>query len=693
MNSLKYLLALAMFSSTDAGRNVCSFDGELVLKEQLSKSKCEEGTSYWLSESRNGVIVDKGCEGEFILPSGVEVHCKSESYSRNTCEAAGGADGGRVHLVEKISNANCEESVSFWSLNGGKGVKVDKGCEADFLLSTGETIRCKSEGFGEKVCGDDGRRRLQVCDVSLKEQLSKSSCELGKSYGLVNGQTNRMWVDNGCRGVFVLPNSEEISCASQKNKRNDDCQKGSDTPCSDGGSVVLVSGNSSCVKGRTFGMEGTDSVWVDGGCSGVFKHEDGRQVGCTSSGVTPPPGAGTATTEYRMIQTGSEIEEIDGGIRWSPVKKPTTIWQYHEPVSFTKKGDKAVFTATWKSDGRDGSNKDEPGSNPTDQGKGISDRYLRLLAGTGDFRIGFFDSQGVKVKSGVKEGPDGTKDFNNYEGFQVRIHPHLHKDFKSKYDARLKEKENGNESHINTNLWTRIKPGTLGLISDEAQKKDHSGFSKSSPWGTQPKQWGPHTPFGKEVEIKIEAEMTSDEDFKVRLTMNGESVDFTGRFPSKMKPKNLDTFAITYTNSSRRYAYVEITNATLRSLSSTKSSDFEEEIVRGVERSEAEKREDSVRVYKSVMIASICVAGVSLIVGVVVCVVLSMKMKKMRNEIERREENGKEVMKVIEEASVKQQQIKRDDDESTIVDIEYEDHDLETQKIENIEKGEWPEDA
>lgn len=69
--------------------------------------------------------------------------------------------------------------------------------------------------------------------------------------------------------------------------------------------------------------------------------------------------------------------EFDGGFTLSPLKKPTTVHQYYRPVRFNKEGDEFEFRAQWASDGKDGSNKEDPGRNPTDQGEGISDKKNR----------------------------------------------------------------------------------------------------------------------------------------------------------------------------------------------------------------------------------------------------------------------------------------------------------------------------
>lgn len=265
----------------------------------------------------------------------------------------------------------------------------------------------------------------------------------------------------------------------------------------------------------------------------------------------------------------SQIKNIDSGILWSPVKKPTTIHSYFRPAKF-EIGKTIKFKMMWESDGMDDSNKeinDPHKSNISGQGKGISDRYLRMLAGTGDFRIGFFESD-KKVGNNTFEGKvsGATKDFNNYKGFQVRVHPHLGEGYKD--INRLSEiHDNGKkESHANFQMWTRFKAGTYGLMSDEAQNSedDYAGgrsFSKDDKWGVDAIGFGPNAPFGKPTPFILEIKKVSETNFEVLLTINNNSTPLLkGNFNKGFVPEYFDTIAITYTNSSRRYSYVKITD-------------------------------------------------------------------------------------------------------------------------------------
>ncbi len=283
--------------------------------------------------------------------------------------------------------------------------------------------------------------------------------------------------------------------------------------------------------------------------------------------------ANAADSVWFKSASDSGIRNLENGVLWQPVRKPTTVHRYFEPVRF-EVGDTITLTGLWRSDGFDGSNRnfDCSTANPTNQGTGISDQYLRCLAGTGDFRLGLFDSGNSRVgddscegndkKTNCRDGNEIEKGFNNYKGFQVRIEPHLSAGFMNR-PGRLLEVNTG-EPHNNLSLWTRIKPGVNGLMSDECQAVDHCGNSKQNGYGTEPTSWGPNMPFGEARRLTITATRTSTENFVATVSLNGVSRQLSGRFPSSMQPVRIDTFALTYTNSSRRYSYVELTQVELQ---------------------------------------------------------------------------------------------------------------------------------
>ena len=266
---------------------------------------------------------------------------------------------------------------------------------------------------------------------------------------------------------------------------------------------------------------------------------------------------------HKSLSDSKLVQDGVGGFRWSPVRKPTTLHTYHNSVDFSP-GSVVTYKFKWRSDGTDGSNREMDGARRdwSKQGGGISDEYLRCLAGTGDFRIGFFEA-GDFVGDDSVEGPDVSNPavkFNGYKGFQVRWHPHISKSFEN-LPGRLKEKkrDGDEESHTNMTLWTRIEAGRYGLMSDEAQRHEHSGFSKSDGWGTQPVAWGADAPFGEWVDVEVRMERVTDELYSVTFSSGSRTAPvLLGKFKGDFRPGRLDCMAFTYTNQSRKYDYVEL---------------------------------------------------------------------------------------------------------------------------------------
>lgn len=273
------------------------------------------------------------------------------------------------------------------------------------------------------------------------------------------------------------------------------------------------------------------------------------------------------TTWYKNL-SDSTLKQLDNGVLVKPVKKPLTIHTYFEPVKF-EIGKKITFKMRWKSDGYKGSDRDFDCTkqDPEGKGKGIGDNLLRCLAGTGDFRMGFFDSTKKVTQSGWCDGNKNKNKcegqrietrFNDYPGFQVRFQPHLHSNYN---DIERLRQRNSNEPHTNIAMWTRLEHGENGLMSDECQNINHCGFKRDSYSGEPPQGYGPNTPFGKEVDLIFEVTRTKKDKYEVYLILNGvKSKKMDGDFNSKFMPSEFDTFAITYTNSSRRYDYIQVTD-------------------------------------------------------------------------------------------------------------------------------------
>ncbi|MFZ2491547.1 MAG: DUF3011 domain-containing protein [Thermoanaerobaculia bacterium] len=177
---------------------------------------------------------------------------------------------GKIAIVDERSENLCFEAITWGTASPGV-VWVDRGCRATFTTLQKELpprrVVCESLG-GETVCPAD-----LSAGATLVEQLSRSACILGKTWGLGTSGKD-IWVDGGCRAVFALDRSSvprqsetleaTVVCEASGRKR-------SDCPANTGGGVQLVRqlGDDACRYGRTWGYD-AKGVWVSNGCRAEF---------------------------------------------------------------------------------------------------------------------------------------------------------------------------------------------------------------------------------------------------------------------------------------------------------------------------------------------------------------------------------------------------------------------------------------
>ncbi|MGC1397253.1 DUF3011 domain-containing protein [Candidatus Binatus sp.] len=133
------------------------------------------------------------------------------------------------------------------------------------------TVNCDSYGGARNTCGADTRN-----GVALAHQLSGAKCKMGVSWGVQDN--NRIWVDQGCRGVFTTGvmwsnngggggggGGQRLTCASYSNRRTE-------CPANTGGRVSLTRqwSNAPCIQGMSWGYNNR-MVWVDRGCRADFQ--------------------------------------------------------------------------------------------------------------------------------------------------------------------------------------------------------------------------------------------------------------------------------------------------------------------------------------------------------------------------------------------------------------------------------------
>jgi Protein of unknown function (DUF3011) len=129
------------------------------------------------------------------------------------------------------------------------------------------TVSCDSYNGGRNACSADTRN-----GVALARQLSSAKCKRGTSWGIQDD--NRIWVDQGCRGIFTTGvmwsngggggGGKRLTCASYSNRRTE-------CPANTEGQVRMTRqwSNAPCIQGTSWGYNNR-MVWVDRGCRADF---------------------------------------------------------------------------------------------------------------------------------------------------------------------------------------------------------------------------------------------------------------------------------------------------------------------------------------------------------------------------------------------------------------------------------------
>jgi hypothetical protein len=181
--------------------------GRVRLQQNLSSARCEYGRTWGFDW--NSVWVDRGCRGRFLLNGsgsgwesgnwGQRVTCESQSGFFRICNVP---THGYVKLVRQLSQAPCIAGRT-WGYQRDQ-IWVGNGCRGEFELGWGDNnwqgdnriVNCQSNDGRYSRCfaRTEGK-------VTLRRQLSPQPCVLQRTWGY---DLNGVWVDNGCRGEFVV---------------------------------------------------------------------------------------------------------------------------------------------------------------------------------------------------------------------------------------------------------------------------------------------------------------------------------------------------------------------------------------------------------------------------------------------------------------------------------------------------------
>lgn len=228
----------------------------------------------------------------------------------------------------------------------------------------------------------------------------------------------------------------------------------------------------------------------------------------------------------------------NGKLEWRPVK-PHQLTVRIPEQRLNQAGDVAEFRLTWSSTGDSGCEC----ANVTDYyGYFCNDDAVDCLAGTGDFRMGLFDSsdQGYVESDGLGLEPSI---FSGYLGYAWRFFPHLDP---NTIERVYQHKDDGTkESHTNLSFWERTNPSLNSLLSTSNSYNRMGG----------PVAGGFDLPLGAEAVLTLRLERLSASSVRIVINFNGYQFEKTDT-TSTYQPQKIDVFAIQFPNA-RPYDYVK----------------------------------------------------------------------------------------------------------------------------------------
>ena len=119
-------------TSNNGERVYCTADARfgVQLVRQIGGAPCEQGRTWGYDD--RGIWVNRGCRAEFLVnrPRDNRITCASNNGERVYCQVD--TRGMVVQLTRQISGSPCERGRT-WGWDG-RGIWVDRGCRADFLV-------------------------------------------------------------------------------------------------------------------------------------------------------------------------------------------------------------------------------------------------------------------------------------------------------------------------------------------------------------------------------------------------------------------------------------------------------------------------------------------------------------------------------------------------------------------------------
>ena len=263
------------------------------------------------------------------------------------------------------------------------------------------------------------------------------------------------------------------------------------------------------------------------------------------------------STIWYESQEGSRLSANGSGVEWDPVHDRTVFVDLGDEYRLAMVGDKVTFSCEWSSSGDVLSGCI---SDCEDEGSCNFDDDVSCLAGTGDFRMGLFDSnrRGIVSSDGFENCGENPM-FWRYLGYHWRFHPHI--------CQGNRFTQSTGESHTNVSMWKRdnlvssdncisnLLGDCGGVCPDDKDPRPNS------------RKYGPAAAcfdlaIGGWAPLVMEVERVSN-GVKTSFTFNGQSFSYTETSPS-YRPDSIDVLAIHFSNA-RPYDYVILDSITITS--------------------------------------------------------------------------------------------------------------------------------
>jgi len=205
---------------------------------------------------------------------------------------------------------------------------------------------------------------------------------------------------------------------------------------------------------------------------------------------------------------------------WEPVDDQQIVVRLPDQ-RLSEAGDVAEFTYKWLSDGPTTGCDCMPLS-------GCIDDDVTCAAGTGDFRMGLFDSSGGGYVNA--DGGGGENEvFRGYRGYKFYVSPHVSKDAGRRLD------QNG-ETHIPGSICKRKHPSADSMLLNK-----NFNYTRMKITG------GYDLPLNTFSVLTLRLERLDNNSIQTSITLNDITYTAIDNDPAH-QPQNIDVFAISYPN-------------------------------------------------------------------------------------------------------------------------------------------------